>query len=180
MHLLRYDYLFINIRMIGMMTTTAKKKTMMMIFITSIIINAERQGSPFGWFDWIEFALTWQVSEQDETCRKSPKERRRKREKPKKEREIAARSVNINQVPLSSIWTCVERSSNSVARSSADHLEQVTEEGKRLLCDLTSIVLLRIQSKMPLIMIHHILLFILFYLTWLGRWCQLSSRAMAL
>jgi len=66
-------------------------------------MQRERRGSPFDWFDWIEFSLTWQVNEQDETYREKKKRGR------EREREIAARSVNINQVLLSHIWVCIER-----------------------------------------------------------------------
>ncbi len=48
-------------------------------FIINTERKREREGSPFDWFDWIEFALTWQVSEQDETYRKNEKERTRNR-----------------------------------------------------------------------------------------------------
>jgi hypothetical protein len=94
MHSSHHCYLPINIIMI----------------MTIIIMNVtkERKDSPFDWFDWIELALTWQVSEQDETYT----ERTR----------IAARSVNINQVSLSYIWACIEQagewSSNSLVTRS--------------------------------------------------------------
>jgi hypothetical protein len=69
----------------------------------------QRGDSPFCWFDWIEFALTWQVSEQDETYRKKRRER---------EQEIAARSVNINQASLSSTWACIEQAGRRTKLSS--------------------------------------------------------------
>jgi hypothetical protein len=79
-------------------------------------VGKDREDLPFGWFDWIELALTWQVSEQDETYIEKKKERER-------EQEIAARSVNINQASLSYTWACREQAGEqSSVRQSVDRL----------------------------------------------------------
>lgn len=50
----------------------------------------EREDSPFGWFDWIELALTWQVSEQDETyIEKNERVRQRERKNKKSQRDLS-------------------------------------------------------------------------------------------
>jgi hypothetical protein len=95
-----------------------------------------RKGLLFDWFDWMEFALTWQVSEQDEIYRK----------KMRREREIAVRSVNINQVLLSYTWFCIERT-GEWSSSSWNCRSFITGEEGMGLHNLTFIVLFDIHKN---------------------------------
>jgi hypothetical protein len=68
-------------------------------------MQRERRGSPFDWFDWIEFSLTWQVNEQDETYREK-KKRGRERERT---RNRSAICQHQSSPVVTYIWVCIER-----------------------------------------------------------------------
>ncbi len=156
MYLFHHCYLLINIMMI----------------MTIIIMNVreERKGLPFDWFDWIELALTWQVSEQDETyIGKKTRERTR----------IAARSVNINQVSLSYIWACIKQTGERNLNSLVNRSFITREEGM----GSTQLDIYRSVSHTQIFNLLWSILFLFFILLCLtlpSQWCQLSNRAMAL
>jgi hypothetical protein len=118
-----------------------------------------REGLPFDWFDWIEFALTWQVSEQDETYRK----------KGERERTRNRSAICQHQSSPVVIELDLYRANNARSSSSPGSRSFITEEEGTGLHKLTFIVLFDIHQNLNVFW-SILFLFIFLFFTLLPRW----------